>query len=582
MNLFAHFRHIIVEALDQLRQQGRLPQGLDFSLITCEPPRDTTHGDIATNAAMVLAKSAKVSPLKIAEILVELLKEHKAVKSCSIAGPGFVNLTLHDTFWRNHLGLILEQGLRYGDSNLGQGVKINLEYVSVNPTGPMHVGHSRGAVFGDVLASVLQKTGYVVCREFYINDAGTQADHLARSVYQRYLEALGEKPTQEGQYPGDYLIPVGQALAQKLGDVWVKKPETLWLEPIREFAIDAMMVLIRGDLDQIGIHHDVFTSERALVQRGAVDETFNKLEELGLIYVGTLEPPKGKLLDDWEPRPQTLFRSSQFGDDVDRPLKKSDGSWAYIAADIAYHYDKFQRGFNSLINVLGVDHGGYVKRINAATKAITQGQANLEIKLCELVRFMQNGEPLKMSKRSGTFITVEDVVSEVGADVLRFMMLTRKNDAPLDFDFAKVIEKSKDNPVFYVQYAHARACSVMRHAAEAFPETNVLSQDLLKAHLELLTAEEDLAMIKLLSQWPRQVELAAEALEPHRLAFYLNDVAAGFHTLWAKGKEDAELRFIFAADKEKTIAKLSLIKGVATVIASGLEVFGVKALEEMR
>ncbi|MBL0942038.1 MAG: arginine--tRNA ligase [Alphaproteobacteria bacterium] len=582
MNLFAHFRHVIVEALNQLTLEKKLPSGLNFSLITCEPPRDPIHGDIATNAAMVLAKAAKISSLIIAKTLVERLKQHEDVKDCNIAGPGFVNITFQNTFWHDHLALILHQGSQYGVSNIGQGIRVNLEYVSANPTGPMHVGHSRGAVFGDVLASVLEKVGYEVCREFYINDAGTQTDNLARSVYQRYLEALGEELTQEVQYPGDYLISVGKDLAQRYGNIWIGKPEAVWLKPIREFAIEAMLALIRRDLAKMGIRHDVFTSERALVEGGAVDDAFHKLEELGLIYVGALEQPKGKILDDWEPRPQTLFRSSQFGDEVDRPLKKSDGSWAYIAADIAYHYDKYQRGFKRLIDVLGVDHGGYVKRINAATKAVTQGQASLEIKLCELVRFMQKGEPLKMSKRSGTFITVEDVISEVGADVLRFMMLTRKNDAPLDFDLAKVIEKSKDNPVFYVQYAHARACSVMRHAAEAFPEMNVLSQDLLKAHLKLITAEEDLAMIKLLSQWPRQVELAAEALEPHRLAFYLNDIAAGFHTLWAKGKEDAELRFIFLTNKEKTVAKLALIKGIATIIASGLEIFGIKALEEMR
>lgn len=582
MNLFAHFRHIIIESLDQLTNQGKLPKNLDFSPVTCEPPREASHGDISTNAAMALAKSAKLPPLQIAQDLAALLGEHEDVQRCGVAGPGFVNLTLHAEFWRQHLSFILAQGSHYGDSNLGQGSKVNLEYVSVNPTGPMHVGHSRGAVFGDVLASVMQKSGYDVCREFYINDAGAQANNLARSAYQRYLEALGEDRTEEGQYPGDYLIPVGQALAEKHGPAWVGKPEDAWLGQVRTFATAKMMELIKNDLDKIGVHHDVFTSERALVENKSVDEAFENLEELGLIYVGALEPPKGKLPDDWEPRPQTLFRSTQFGDDVDRPLKKSDGSWAYIAPDIAYHYDKFKRGFKTLIDVLGVDHGGYVKRIRAATKAITQDRAGLEIKLYELVRFMQGGEPFKMSKRSGVFITVEDVVNKVGADVLRFMMLTRKNDAPLDFDFAKVIEKSKDNPVFYVQYAHARACSVLRHAGEAFPGADFSSLALSKTDLSPLTAEDDLAMIKLMAQWPRQVELACEALEPHRLAFYLNDAAAAFHALWAKGKEDAELRFIFPNHKGQTIAKAALVKGVAVIISSGLEVFGVKALEEMR
>ena len=577
MNVFTHFRQEIITALQQLTASGGLPPGLDFAKVTAEPPRDPSHGDISTNAAMVLAKPASKAPRAIAEPLVKALSNLPNVKDCTIAGPGFINLKIIDSFWYDRLTEILASGVNYGDSTLGADEKINIEYVSVNPTGPMHVGHCRVAVVADVLASLMQKAGYNVTREFYVNDAGSQADHLAKSVYQRYREALGKTIEESLEYPGDYLMPVGKALADRDGDQWLDQPESSWLETFRHFSIAAMMELIKHDLGLINIQHDIFTSEQSIIDRGEVDQAFEFLENQGLIYTGVLEPPKGKQLDDWEPRPQTLFRSTKFGDDVDRALKKSDGKWTYFASDIAYHFDKARRGFTKLIDVWGADHGGYVKRITAATSAITKEQITLEAKLCQLVKFMDQGKPVKMSKRGGTFIAVKDLIERVGSDVVRFIMVTRKNDAPLDFDFAKVVEHSKDNPVFYVQYAHARTCSVMRHASEAFPDL-----DIAQADLSLLSHPDEINLIKLLAGWPRQIEIAAEVREPHRIAFFLYDIAAAFHALWTKGREDSELRFLFPENKELTTAKLALLKAVQNVIASGLMVIGVTPVEEMR
>ncbi|MCW8951757.1 MAG: arginine--tRNA ligase [Rhodospirillales bacterium] len=584
MNLFNYFRSIVVQSLKEMSEGGEIPPGLDFSKITVEPPRDASHGDISTNAAMVLAKPAGMKPRDIAEILVERLDLLGDVTRAEVAGPGFINMTLSDEFWGKRLADVLEAGTAYGTGTAGEGVQVNVEYVSANPTGPMHVGHGRGAVVGDALASVLEKAGYSVTREYYINDAGAQVDTLARSLHLRYREALGEDIGEipEGLYPGDYLVPAGQALAERDGDVWLKVSEEEWLSEIRSFAISAMLDLIRDDLKALGVCHDVFSSERALVDAGAVDEAFSYLQDKGLIYTGVLEPPKGKKPDDWEPRPQTLFRATEFGDDVDRPLKKSDGTWTYFANDMAYHRDKYRRGFTSLINVWGADHGGYVKRMEAGVKALTDGAATIDVKLCQMVNLLEAGEPVKMSKRAGTFITLRSVIDKVGKDVARFIMLTRKNDAQLDFDLAKVLEQSKDNPVFYVQYAHARIHSVLRHASEQFPGIGQDGHELAKARLDRLTDPAELGLIKQMAVWPRIVESAAEAHEPHRVAFFLNDLASHFHALWNKGKDDTSLRFLVEGDEELTRARLALLRGAGTVIASGLDVLGVKPVEEMR
>ena len=585
MNLFKYFLDEIKLEVERLMRVGALPGGLDLGRMTVEPTRDPAHGDIATNAAMVLAKPAGKSPRDLAVLLAESLRVHPAVSAAEIAGPGFINLRLGDGFWHARLGEILLAGPAYGDSAIGAGRMVNVEYVSANPTGPLHVGHARGAVVGDVLAALLEKAGYAVCREYYINDAGAQVDVLARSTHLRYREALGETITAipEGYYPGDYLKEVGRALATRDGDRWLAAPESAWLGPVRSFAVAAMMALIREDLAAIGIRHAVFTSERAIVEAGMIEAAVETLEKAGLVYVGTLEPPKGKPTpEDWEPRPQTLFRSTAYGDDVDRPLKKADGSWAYIAPDIAYHLDKFRRGFLHMIVVLGADHVGYVKRMKAAVAALTGGQGDFDVKLCQLVNLFDKGEPVRMSKRAGTFVTLRAVVDEVGKDVFRFMMLTRRNDQPLDFDFAKVTEQSKDNPVFYVQYAHARASSVLRHAAAEFPGIAVAPQALAAASLDRLADPAELALIRLLAGWPRLVESAAEAHEPHRVAFYLGEVAAGFHGLWNKGKEATSLRFLIADDAAVTTARLALVQAVAFVISSGLRIFGVEPVEEMR
>jgi arginyl-tRNA synthetase len=583
MNLFKYFQDHVLEILQDLTDAGQLPQGLDTSRVNMEPTREASHGDIATNAAMVLAKQAKMNPCEIAGVLVGKLEALDYITSAEIAGPGFINMRISTEFWHARLGEVLKQKIFYGDSTLGEGEEVNVEYVSANPTGPMHVGHARGAIFGDALAALLGKAGFSVTREYYINDAGTQVGVLARSLYLRYCEALGEDIGEipDGLYPGDYLVPVGKNLAEKDGAKWQEKPEEEWLEAFQEIAVNAMMALIKDDLSVVGIKFDVYTSERGLVSAGKVDDVLKFLEEKGLIYQGVLEPPKGKKPDDWEERPQTLFKATEFGDDVDRPLKKSDGTWTYFASDIAYHLDKYQRGFKTMIDVWGADHGGYIKRMEAAVKAVTEGGGELDVKVCRLVNLLEDGKPAKMSKRAGTFVTLRDVVEQVGKDVVRFIMLTRTNDKTLDFDFARVTEQSRDNPVFYVQYAHARICSVMRHAGDLFGADAITPEALLSVSLEKLTDSDELALIKTMAAWPRMVESAALAHEPHRVSFYLNDLVAGFHMLWNKGKDNAHLRFIIADGRDVTLARLALLQGVAFVIASGLQVFGVTPVEEM-
>jgi arginyl-tRNA synthetase len=597
MNPFKDLHAVVVTALEDMARDGALPAGLDFERVGVEPPRDPSHGDVATNAVMVLAKPAAMKPRDLAEKLAERLRLAPHVTKVEVAGPGFLNLTLEPSYWHGCLAGILRSGADYGRSNLGGDQLVNVEYVSTNPTGPLTVGHARGAVVGDALANLLEAVGYKVKREYYINDAGQggQLVALARSVYYRYREALGAKPNQvpDGFYPGNYLIPVGNDLAKQDGDKWlnaeeapgttVTEQEKGWRERCATFGVDEMMALIKRDLAALGVHHDVFTSERDLHKRGAVERVEALLRERGLLYTGTLEPPKGKVLEDWEPRPQLLFRSTRSGDDVDRPLRRADGSSTYFEADIAYHLDKYQRGFNLMIDVWGADHGGYVKRMKAAVEALTEGQGRLEILICQLVKLMRADEPVKMSKRSGNFVTLREVIDEVGKDVVRFIMLTRKNDAPLDFDLVKVTEQSRDNPVFYVQYAHARARSVLRLAAAELPDLKLDPAALADSPaLARLTDSDELGLIKQLALWPRLLEGAAEAYEPHRVAYYLYDVAAAFHGLWTKGKDEARLRFLVADDAEVTAARLALVQGCALVIASGLAIFGVEPAEEMR
>jgi arginyl-tRNA synthetase len=597
-DIYGDFRRLVLAALGDLVTAGALPPGADFSRVAVEPPRGPAHGDLATNAAMVLAGAAGQNPLALAERIAAALAGRELVSgeyrgrgfAAEVVRPGFINIRLEPAVWHAQLRAILQAGTACGNSALGGGEKVNIEFVSANPTGPMHVGHGRGAVVGDALANLLAKAGFAVHREYYVNDAGAQVDVLARSTYLRYREALGEAIGEipDGYYPGDYLRETGHALAERDGDRWLGRPEAEWLAPVRDFAVAEMMRLIRADLAALGVGFDAFVSERELVERGAVDAALAALAQRQLIYTGVLEPPKGKVPDDWEPRPQILFRATQFGDEVDRPLKKSDGSWTYFAADIAYHHDKFRRGFANLIDVWGADHGGYVKRMQAAVKALSEGAATLDVKLTQLVHLFDKGEPVRMSKRAGTFVTLREVIDRLdeltgghGKDVFRFIMLTRRNDQTFDFDFAKVTEQSKDNPVFYVQYAHARAASVMRHAAEQLPAARLVDAALAAAALDRLADPLELALIRLLAGWPRLVESAAEAHEPHRIAFFLQDVAAQFHLLWTKGRDEATLRFLITADPELTCARLALVRAVALVVASGLEVFGVAPVEEM-
>jgi len=585
-------QHLFADVLARVHAAcaAELGADADLSRVVVEPPKDPTHGDMATNAAMVLAKEARTKPRDLAERLASRLRTDDVIASADVAGPGFINLTLRVSVWADTLRAVLRQGSSYGRSAIGAGEKVNVEYVSANPTGPMHVGHCRGAVFGDALASLLQFAGFDVTREYYINDAGAQVDVLARSAFLRYREALGDSIGEipEGLYPGDYLRPVGQALSAEYGDKLLAMTEAAWLPLVRAKAIAMMMETIKGDLAALNIRHDVFFSERSLIESGnnRVAGTIDFLRSKGDIYEGSLPPPKGGPIEDYEDREQTLFRATAFGDDVDRPLIKSDGSYTYFASDIAYHRDKFERGFRNLVDVWGADHGGYVKRVEAAIKAVTSGKATLDVKIVQLVKLLRNGEPVKMSKRSGDFVTLREVVDEVGKDAVRFMMLFRKNDAVLDFDLAKVIEQSRENPVFYVQYGHARGHSVFRNARETIPdlpeETVARSAFLADAALDRLTDVAELDLLRRLAAYPRAIEAAASAHEPHRIAFYLYDLASEFHALWTRGRDLPYLRFIINNDAVITKARLALVQGVVSVLASGLAVLGVDAPDEMR
>jgi len=577
MNLFDDIRSAVLTSLEAMQTQGVLPADLDFANVAVEPPRDAAHGDMATNAAMVLAKPAKMKPRDIADALATHLTSDPRIEAVDVAGPGFLNMRLSSALWQGVIGAVLDQGADFGRSDMGQGKKVNVEYVSANPTGPLHVGHTRGAVFGDALASLLDYAGYTVTREYYINDGGAQVDVLARSVYLRYLEAHGQEVAfEDGTYPGDYLIPVGAELRDKVGEAYVGKPESDWLLDVREFSTEKMMDLVRADLASLGIEMDVFYSEKSLYGTGRIEAAIDALRDKGLIYEGVLEPPKGKKPEDWEPREQTLFKSTEHGDDVDRPVMKSDGAWTYFAPDIAYHYDKVSRGFDMLIDVFGADHGGYVKRMKAAVSALSDGKVSLDIKLTQLVKLFKNGEPFKMSKRAGTFVTLRDVVDQVGAGATRFHMLTRKNDAPLDFDFDKVLEQSKDNPVFYVQYANARVHSVLRKATDSGLDLSATPD------LTQLDHEAEIAVAKKLAEWPRLVELAARTNEPHRIAFYLYDLASEFHALYNRGNELPELRFLQDDQEATSISKIALARSVSVVICAGLGILGVEPVEEMR
>lgn len=588
MNIFETFSARLAAVLTGLAEAGRLPAGQSLARVVVEPTKDPAHGDLAINAAMVLAKEAGMAPRALAELIVAELSKDRDVLKAEIAGPGFINLTLQPSVFTEVLKSAVLAGTEHGRGSAKGAPKINVEYVSANPTGPMHVGHGRGAVFGDALASLLAFAGHDVTREYYINDAGAQVDVLARSAFLRYREALGEDigAIPEGLYPGDYLVSVGQTLAEQYGPSLRDKPEWDWLPLVRQAAIDGMMAMIRDDLAALGVVHGVFFSERSLQGRdgnsNAVHQTIEGLRERGLVYEGRLPPPKGQKDEDWEDREQTLFRATQFGDDVDRPLLKSDGSYTYFANDIAYHRSKFTRGFAEMIDVWGADHGGYVKRMQAAVKAVTNGQGALDVKLCQLVRLLRNGEQVRMSKRSGDFVTLREVIDEVGRDAVRFMMIFRKNDATLDFDLAKVVEQSKDNPVFYVQYAHARCASIFRQAAEAFPDLDLSPQSLAESDLGLLTDESEIGIVKMIAAYPRMIDAAAASHEPHRVAFFVHDLASAFHSLWNKGKDSPQLRFVNQTDRKSTSARLAFVHAVRSVLASGLAVVGVTAPEEMR
>jgi len=592
MNVFTLFTAHVRSAIEALAAAGAFPRPPDLERVVVEPPRDAAHGDLATNAAMALAKDAGLKPRDLAERLAAELGKLPEITKVEVAGPGFINMTLDPSVWRQALRAALLAGPDFGRSDIGESEAVNVEYVSANPTGPMHVGHCRGAVFGDALANLLAFAGYAVTREYYINDAGAQVDVLARSAYLRYREALGENigPIPEGLYPGDYLKPVGAALADQYGRALNQMPEQDWLPIVRRTAIDMMMAEIREDLAALNVQHDVFFSERSLVEGGndAVAATIADLRAAGEVYEGRLPPPKGAVEEDWEDREQTLFRTTEFGDDVDRPLKKSDGSYTYFASDIAYHKSKLDRGFRNMIDVWGADHGGYIRRMKAAVSAVSGGAASLDVKIVQLVKLLRAGAPVKMSKRSGDFVTLREVVDEVGVDAVRFMMLYRKNDAPLDFDLAKVIEQSRDNPVFYVQYGHARGQSIFRNARDVIPtlpEADRERRQVLSRAARLDDALDDsaeLALMRRIAFYPRLVEAAAMSHEPHRIAFYLYELASDFHALWTKGKDTPHLRFIIQNDPELTLARLALVQGVVTVLASGLAVLGVGAPDEMR
>ena len=579
MNPFHELLDAVRAALGRLAERGELPAGLDLSRIGVEPPRDPAHGDAATNAALILAKPAGTQPLELGRALAVELAGHEMIAQAAAAPPGFVNLRMKAVFWQRQIATVLAAGTGYGTSTIGRGTRVNVEYCSANPTGPLHVGHGRGTVFGDALANLLERAGYEVVREYYVNDGGAQVETLARSLHLRYREALGEEmeAVPEGLYPGEYLKPVAAGIAERDGARWRDRPEQEWLEPFARDGVAAMLALIRDDLAALGVRHDVFTSERELIASGRIDEALALLDGYGLLYTGTLPPPKGKPVDDWEPAPQLLFRATAYGDDIDRPLKRSNGAWTYFAADLAYHLDKYRRGSTVLVDVWGADHGGYVKRMRAAVRALSQERAELDVKLCQLVNLMDEGRPLKMSKRAGRIVTLRDVIDEVGRDSVRFIMLTRKNDAQLDFDLKKVTEQSKDNPVFYVQYAHARICSVFRNAEEA----GTLPAGLEGADVALLDDPAELALLREMAAFPRVLEGAAMHHEPHRIAFYLHDLASAFHALWTKGKEEPRLRFLADDAPEVTRARLAMLDAVRTVIAAALAIIGVAPVTEL-
>jgi len=584
MNVFAEVEQLIRSALQTLLTEGKLPADLSIAQVELQEPRDPAHGDIASNIAMTLAKPARMKPRDIAELIAEKLQGHDAFTRVEVAGPGFLNLTMAPRIWQQLVSSILEQGKDYGRTSIGQGQRVHVEYVSANPTGPMHVGHCRGAVFGDTLCNLLEFAGYEVTREYYVNDAGSQVEKLARSTYLRYREALGEEIGEipPGLYPGEYLKPIGAKLAEKYGRALLDKPESEWLPIVRETAVTELLDQIKDDLATLGVHHDIFFSERSLTAGGRdqVKEAIELLRRKGYIFEGRLPRPKGHDDEDWEDREQTLFRSTAFGDDMDRALMKSDGSYTYFAYDVAYHYNKLQRGYDHYLNVLGADHIGYIPRLKAAVAALSDGKASFATPVCQLVKVLRHGEPVRMSKRAGTFVALRDVVDEVGRDPVRFMMLMRKNDSPLDFDLAKVVEQSKDNPVFYVQYAHARAASVFRNVQDIFPGLD--RSEVVKADLGRLKDPGEIDIVKRLARYPRVIESAAREREPHRLPFYLFDLASAFHQHWARGNESPQLRFIQPNDRGVTVARLALVAALQDVIASGLSVLGVQAPEEMR
>ena len=583
MNIYQNVEHMLMEALNTVLGPKDIVK-IDQNLINVEPPRDKGHGDVATNVAMIFAKKLSIKPRDLAIKICNELDRNDEVSAVEVAGPGFINIKLVDEVWFKSLHFILKSGKDYGSSTLGTGKKINIEYVSANPTGPLHAAHARGAVVGDALALLLKKTGHEVCKEYYINDAGSQVDILGQSTFLRYKEVLGDDSIviPDGHYPGAYLKDIALEIVEKDGDKWLSKSVEERLDAFRKYSVQMMMEKVKADLNSLGIEMDIFSSEQSLIQSGGVDGVLKILEERELLYEGVLDPPKGKQSENWISRPQRLFKSTLFGDDVDRAIQKTDGSWTYFASDIAYHYDKYKRGFTEMIDIWGADHGGYVKRMQSAVNAVTFNEAKLDVKICQIVHMLRDGKPVRMSKRSGDFVTIEDVVKAVGKDVIRFIMLTRKNDQVLEFDFDKVVEQSRDNPVFYVQYAHARCCSVLRNAdignnGGSFEKSNFCNNN-----LSLLTDKNELNVIKILANWPRIIQGAAKAHEPHRIAFYLSDLAAAFHSLWNKGKEDEKLRFIIEDDKELSSARLSLIKAIAIVIATGLEVIGIEAAEELR
>ena len=588
MNIFTEYTARVQAAVAGLALAAA-PGAQDLARVTVESPRDPAHGDLATNAAMVLAKPLGLKPRDLAEQIAAALRLDGEFTEVTVAGPGFINIRLDKAVWHRVLAAVVAKGDGFGRSTQGSSAKVNVEYVSANPTGPMHVGHTRGAVFGDALANLLAFAGYDVTREYYINDAGSQIDTLARSAFLRYREALGEDIGEipAGLYPGDYLKPVGAALASAHGEALLAMDEADWMAIVKAATIGAMMTLIREDLALLNVRHEVFFSERTLHDRSAggvseIDRMLDKLRARGLVYEGTLPPPKGELPEDWEDREQTLFRATDYGDDIDRPLKKSDGSYTYFAADVAYFLSKYERGFKEMVYVLGADHGGYVKRLEAVGKAVSGGESRVIVRLCQLVKLYRAGEPVRMSKRSGDFVTLRDVVEEVGRDPVRFMMLFRKNEAALDFDFQKVTEQSKDNPVFYVQYGHARCCSVLRQAGEELKDVDLSDATLSAADLSGLTDSGELELIAKLAEWPKVVAAAAEAHEPHRVAFFLHELASSLHAHWNRGKEMPQLRFINPENTQLTLARLALVRAVSLVLASGLTLLGVDAPREMR